>query len=153
MERDYRYLAGLFDGEGCVAVSRIGRHYPEFGYRYQLRVTISNTYLPMLESLQREFGGAVWSAKAILPRHKKQHQWVVWNSTECADILRGMLPYLRYKDREASYAIKVFEDIAATNHRRKNFNFAFAWAYRGKMIRAMLGLEGRKRYPLEAVNG
>lgn len=48
------YWAGLFDGEGTVGA------YQQKGY-YLLNVSLTNTNIPILEELQRTFGGHIQS--------------------------------------------------------------------------------------------
>jgi len=48
------YVAGLFDGEGCIRLqrhSRIGN--------YSLHVTLTNVHKPVLDELQRRYDGRV----------------------------------------------------------------------------------------------
>lgn len=43
------YVAGLFDGEGCVSVQSKG----------YLAVVIANNHLPLLQQLKEQFGGSI----------------------------------------------------------------------------------------------
>jgi len=58
------YLAGMIDGEGCISISRSGTS-------LNCSVTVSNTYLPVLEFLQKEFGGNIHTDRSgrITPAH------------------------------------------------------------------------------------
>lgn len=60
------YVAGLFDGEGCVMISKSvpkpGSRFWRKGYRspsYNLKIGISNNYLGVLEQVKRQYGGSL----------------------------------------------------------------------------------------------
>lgn len=110
---DWRYLAGLWDGEGCVTVSCKLKKRPN-GERYEywlVRLALNNTSERLVRSLSEEYGGKFFNIKARAGR-KPIYGWTVFNSTECAMILRSILPYLRYKDEEARLAIGYFEGVS-----------------------------------------
>lgn len=50
------YLAGLFDGEGCITVNHLKyKHKSQF----VLHIQVTNAYLPLLSTLKHLFGGQV----------------------------------------------------------------------------------------------
>lgn len=53
---DPNYVAGLFDGEGCVRVNKLRRSYGEY---FNIEVSIANSFLPILEEIKKEFGGRI----------------------------------------------------------------------------------------------
>jgi hypothetical protein len=108
-EPDWRYLAGLWDGEGSVTVSSQKR---TRGWYWQVRLNITNTSARLIRSVHEEFGGRIWMGKLRADACKPQYQWVVFNSKECLYILQNILPYLRYKDDEAKLAIEYFEGMS-----------------------------------------
>ena len=71
------YLAGFFDGEGCVSLNSNGS--------IQLRVI--NTYKPVLDLFVEEFGGSVKIRKQRI--NKSQYHWSVYgdDAYEVAKIL------------------------------------------------------------------
>jgi hypothetical protein len=111
---DWRYLAGLWDGEGCVTVCCVLKTRAD-GSRYEywnVRLNMSNTCEPLIRSLAEEFGGRAFPGKTSYKSRKLAHQWSVFNSKECAFILRNILPFLRYKHEEAKLAIEYFDGVA-----------------------------------------
>ena len=48
---DRRYLAGLFDGEGCIFYCK--KYYGKRDTGINIGVSISNTYKPIIEKLTR----------------------------------------------------------------------------------------------------
>lgn len=60
------YVAGLFDGEGCVMISKRvpkpGSKVWKQGYRspsYNLKIAISNNHLGVLEQIKHKYGGSI----------------------------------------------------------------------------------------------
>lgn len=65
-EQKLAYLAGFFDGEGCVTIGKNG----------SLCLGIVNTSLPVLEMMQEELGGTIAGRKQMV--NKKQYVWRVY---------------------------------------------------------------------------
>ena len=86
------YLAGIIDGEGHI-------RYAESNYTYHyVRVSVVNTYRPLLDAIQREFGGSVKvHTKSGHPKGWSE-SWT-WNTAgiNAERILRLVLPYLIVK--------------------------------------------------------
>ena len=81
---DLAYLAGVFDGEGCVLFNRI---------------TVDNTN-PYLLVLYRE----VWGGRIYTKRTSKGHRTCFrWSAsgTDCRQALNDMMPYLVEKKSQA----------------------------------------------------
>lgn len=101
-ELDLAYIAGFFDGEGCVVINKYihtnGKEYS------QMRVIISNTNLEVLTQIQARFGGAILS-KNVSGNHKRGYELrlLSWSG---ANILKFMLPYLIVKSKQARVGIE-----------------------------------------------
>lgn len=106
---DTRYVAGLFDADGCVTIIRAKRGETT---RYVLRVDISNCYAPVINALKAQFGGSV-VCRHLAGRKKRDpkeygirdtYTWIT--SAQCARaFLRRVLPYLIVKREEATVAL------------------------------------------------
>ena len=91
------YLAGYFDGEGCVTVAS------------GLRMLVSATYPTGCQRLQEAFGGRVVRRKSD-PGDKVIYQWTCFG--ERAEVaLKALRPYLREKWSQATYAILWYNDV------------------------------------------
>jgi hypothetical protein len=89
------YIAGLFDGEGCVRI------YTEDNKKwFILQITISNTCVPLLLEIQKHYGGNVSGR-----RNGLCYSWSM-TSKPAAEILKKMLPYLIVKKEQAEIAIE-----------------------------------------------
>ena len=149
----WAYLAGLFDGEGCVTISYRGRPKPKRVHRHgrasypywAVRIVLTNCSFALLRYLRRNFGGYVhqygWQPK-LNDGRRRQNPWIVTNAAHCLWVLNGMLPYLYYKKPEAKLAIKYFSRIqrgASTVLLLKEVNARF------RILRAIRSLPGRRR--------
>lgn len=93
MSESLAYLAGLFDGEGCVRIADQG---PGRGFGLRLQCGMID---PMpVERLRERFGGSVHIY--VTPTGRQVFQWVV-TSKGAASALREMLPWLIVKNERA----------------------------------------------------
>ena len=97
---DRRYIAGFFDGEGCVYISKHRRNEKskywtpkQNQYDVQIRVTISNTNKEVLYGIQEIYGGSIQSSKQRA------------NRTECFTLHLAALKALRLLKHIKRYAI------------------------------------------------
>jgi len=96
---DIAYIAGLFDGEGCISMRKHieGKRIP------RLCVQISISYLPILEKYQAVFGGHIHHAKKFV--NKPLHSWQIGSFNEQLVFLEAILPFLQEKRTQADSAI------------------------------------------------
>lgn len=102
---DWAYLAGLFDGEGCIKVvwQRLHRTTRK-GITWGISLDICNTYRPVLEWVMTKFGGKVYSEERKNPNQRRKFHWYVMDSIAIRTLLTGMQPYLHIKKRQARIA-------------------------------------------------
>lgn len=99
------YLAGLFDGEGCIDVQRVKcttkGYADDFYVRPRLRMAMAANCRPLGDMLHKEFGGHIYDRKA--QKEGQQASWSIeWLSRfEMRRILRLILPSLRLKREQA----------------------------------------------------
>ena len=102
------YLAGLFDGEGCVDIVNRTRG-------YLLRVKITNTHRPALSKIQRAFGGSILPvAGPSRPAGYRALFDLTYRGAAAAGVLAIMAPHLIIKARQASIAAKFFKFNSGT---------------------------------------
>ena len=101
-EQEIAYLAGFFDGEGCIWLARW--NYLKADY-YSLRSELDNTFPEPLYLARRIFGGKVRLTKQRGNRNPV-HKWVV-GSRKAETFLRVLLPYLIIKKAEATLALEL----------------------------------------------
>ena len=101
------YIAGLFDGEGCITTSQIMKYNPMMKKRYScttIRAEISNTDFGLIDDCYKFFGkiGHICDIKpritAIGNKTKPQKRWQLTHR-QVEKVLKRLLPYLRNKDK------------------------------------------------------
>ena len=100
------YIAGYFDGEGCVEIERDSRGYTG----YSVRIVVTNTYPVILEELEDAFGGTVTSKIKYSQKHRQVYQWRVL-SRDVYNFIDVILPYLREKKLQAKLAKEYCEEF------------------------------------------
>jgi hypothetical protein len=87
-----QYMAGFFDGEGCVGFCRVRQSiYP--------RVLVTNTNLEILEEFRSQFGGGVWPLSKRKAGWKQGYSWrISWSSA--VKFLAVIQPYVHLKCRQ-----------------------------------------------------
>ena len=114
-----QYIAGFFDGEGCII---IGKRYGKTKLPiYTLMTCLVNTYRPLIEELGRRFGASL-STKARVYRSGNygnveyknlRRTCFQWNAaSEVAEkFLRDIYPHMIIKRAEAELAFEFREHI------------------------------------------
>jgi hypothetical protein len=98
------YVAGLFDGEGCIQICKVMRQEHTQYMHTHLVVTITSSYLPVILQLKRQFGGHKIRVKKSV-NYKTYWHWMA----ECRlgeDFLSVILPFLVIKKEQAILALK-----------------------------------------------
>lgn len=99
---DLAYLAGFFDGEGCISIGKHRNNGKDF---YELHILVAQKSRWILEWFKFNFEGKIF-------KHKKpegrQSEWFTWQvaAVKAASALKVLLPYLKLKKAEAELALK-----------------------------------------------
>jgi len=105
-----QWLAGFFDGEGYVGMAGgCGASkglYP--------RITITNTYLPVLKAIQAQFGGSIYICrKTDKDKGIRQCYTLSWSCKKAITLLKELVPFLTVKKSQAELLI-----LGYTTHKR-----------------------------------
>jgi hypothetical protein len=100
------YIAGLFDGEGCITTSQIMKYNPIMKRRYlctAIRAEISNTDFSLVNDCYKFFKtGCIIKIPsritAIGNKSKPQRRWQL-SHRQVEEVMKKLLPYLRNKDK------------------------------------------------------
>jgi len=106
-EIEKAYIAGFFDGEGCVHISKKLRKKQGKNYCYSLKSVISNTKLEPLKYIKNIFGGSV-SIQYRKNNHKDNY-FLQLNIKSTINLLENIYPYLRIKKEQANVAFNLIE--------------------------------------------
>ena len=101
-----QYIAGLFDGEGCITTSQIQKYNPRQKRRYPcmtIRAEISNTDFGLINDCYKFFKtGSIIKIPsritAIGNKSKPQRRWQL-SHRQVEEVIRKLLPYMRCKDK------------------------------------------------------
>ena len=99
------YIAGFFDGEGCISVGRIGR-IGSFGLRVSL--TQSERYVKVLKEIRSVFGGSLFKTKPMKECHAVCYR-LRWHGEKASKFLESTCPYLRLKRSQVQLGIKFYK--------------------------------------------
>lgn len=107
-QMEMSYLAGIFDGEGCITINQNQK-----GYKLECLLVTAGSYIPNL--FQFTFGGSLRKRKQNTD--KRWHDYYRWqiSSRQALSFLKVITPYLRLKKPQAELAIK-FQERLSANH-------------------------------------
>lgn len=117
---DWSYIAGFFDGEGCIQKNKnqTGRYYPY--------LDITNTNVKVLEEIQaflisngiRCKVNKQWRNKN--PEHwTTSHHLTIYDKESVITCIFGMYPYLIVKLLDVEWALETLEDVVARRSLRR----------------------------------
>lgn len=149
------YLAGFFDGEGCVTISRPqnskvqGRMYAQ-----SLRISATNTDPRPIERFIAAFGGLKQVKSYTSQRYRKKdgtpfsaaYVWIA-TGTPAAQILRSLLPFLLVKKAQAELGAS-FEEfrVEAYAKFRKQRHPDWVWQEKERFREQMCALNRRVQF-------
>jgi hypothetical protein len=101
------WVAGFFDGEGCVIVEYSKSPESNRGWRTSLHATLTQTSLPCLELVQSRLGGTIKvsdNRTADTRRWAVQYTWSVRNHN-AIEFLKKIVPYAVVKKEQIELAL------------------------------------------------
>lgn len=128
------YIAGFFDGEGCVRLKQSNQN----EHSYYVIAHITNSNRAILEHVQDLFGGTIRKQEQTV--NKTVYNWCI-TSAEVVDFLTTIAPFLREKLEEARLAIKYHEQKGTLKPEE-----------RASWVRVMSEMKKQDKFPpLEAI--
>jgi len=100
---DLAYMAGLFDGEGCICIGKSKQKNGKDRYTLKVHITMANPYIPQI--FRMAFGGYFVLRTAAQTKHLPTWRWSV-EANLATDFLEVLSPYLKLKKSEAILAIE-----------------------------------------------
>lgn len=106
---DLAWMAGIFDGEGSIHITRLNPTQSYKSIKYTLHFYVGNTNLEMLKELKSFLGGSLTlDARKDLPNSKPFWHWNLGPKAGYL-VIKQLLPYFRIKKERAELAIKFYE--------------------------------------------
>lgn len=136
VDAELAYLAGFFDGEGCVSIIHTparGEHY------YEVRVSANQVDPAPLYVMQRRFGGRLVPLSTP-DGLRQQYGWIV-SGPRGSDALSAMLPHLIVKRTQAVLAIQFQAGM------KKGQPISREMIEERRKIAALVAAEKRQIYP------
>ena len=105
------YLAGIFDGEGCIQLSRNANGRSRFPVgNVSLKIQVCNNDKRLLEVFtEAGFAGKV-QKRTIKKGYKQSYYWIC-NGKNAAELLHSLLPYLVSKKSQAEAVLLFAETL------------------------------------------
>jgi hypothetical protein len=105
---EHAYFAGLFDGEGCIVISKQKVKSIRLKARanYSLYVSIEMTNEAVVALFHSRFGGSFYSRQR--KNYKGSFIWRVYGR-DAAEFLKTIYPFLKVKQGEAEIAIRFIQ--------------------------------------------
>lgn len=103
------YLAGFFDGEGCISILK--RKKGNWNVSHFLRVSIGQKDGETLDWIKDNFGGNVYLIKI-----DGSYVWAL-SDHQAYEFTKIICPFLRYKKPQAELAIRFHEDRIVNSRR------------------------------------
>jgi len=110
-----QYVAGFFDGEGCVNITVRGKV-----RQVCLRVMIVNTDASILQKINLSYGGRLTKPHSAKDGWKLTRQ-LVFMGAEAFNFLISIYPYLEIKKRQAKLAIDFWNFQSSGRNQRCEF--------------------------------
>lgn len=95
------YVAGFFDGEGCVNITTRGK-----GRQFVLRVMIANTDYDFLHKIQTAYGGTLSRRRHAIGKNWKPFCCLTWTSNAAADFLEQIRPKVLLKAAQVDLGLQ-----------------------------------------------
>jgi LAGLIDADG endonuclease len=119
------YLAGLFDGEGCIDVQVMYPQAPtakgRLYVRPRVRLCMADSARPLMELIHHVFGGHIVSRKSTMKN--QQSSWSLeWLSNDAIrELLLTILPHLILKREQAKLALWWLDTASGRQSKQSEF--------------------------------
>lgn len=113
-ENELYYLAGIFDGEGCITIFKVRCNNRKSSHKYGVRCRVGMSSPMAVSRFHTVFGGYIVHEEHKNDPHKRD-MWV-WDisHTGAYEFLNTIAPYLILKKGEAELGIKFRESVRVT---------------------------------------
>jgi len=111
----YAYFAGAIDADGFITIGRlkrtVGKRYGSHPIYYIAKMGfIGTSGRKVHDLLKKHFGGSIYSYTPKNKNHKKTETWYA-DGKNAEKALVAIMPYLRYKGKQAVMALKLIRMI------------------------------------------
>jgi hypothetical protein len=104
------YLAGVIDGEGCIAIRRTKKTGSMRSTRYAAVITVGNTSRGLIQMLRTAFSAGCVTYRYPTKTKRGAYLWNVQSQT-ARDVLRAVYPYLVVKREQATVLMEFVDEF------------------------------------------
>lgn len=104
-ETDKAYIAGFFDGEGCISIHKGKIYGKSINPYHRLTIHLANINENIIDYFVDFFGGYKRTNYKCRGKERPCHYWVI-STQKAANFLKLILPYLKIKKEQATIAIE-----------------------------------------------
>ena len=108
-EKVLSYMAGIVDGEGCIAIN--GSE-----HKQQLVVTVANSNEPLIRWIALHFGGHTNINYSENEKHRNSYCWRLYGH-QTEGFLKSILPYLIVKKSQAELVLEFLKILSPAGGR------------------------------------
>ena len=122
MDEELIWMAGFFDGEGCISMVRCGPRHEGYSPYYRIVIAMTLTNEAILRLFHARFGGRFYPMHNGKPGKsrdwKPQWQWRM-DASPGARFIEEILPYLKLKHEQAEKALLFWRKRDKNGNRRR----------------------------------
>lgn len=100
-ERNWSYLAGIFDGEGCISPHTYCVNKERGYWAHQVAIRLTSTDERLMKWIIKTFGGVYYARGLKTAGNKTAYYWMPKGKQNRINFLLGVLPYLIIKREQA----------------------------------------------------
>lgn len=125
-EFEKAYLAGFFDGEGCISISKHHKaRNNTHGHCYGISISVSNTFKSVMIWLAQVTKSQCYIRQ--LRTKERKHRKIIWEWRCFANgarlFLENLLPYLKVKRKQAELVLEFLQYKGKQGRRVSNIEF------------------------------
>lgn len=118
-EMKLSYVAGLFDGEGCIGLYNCRTKAEKRAVHYQLVMRMQQKVPFGVEAMQELWDGNIFTLSNVGPNKPGPYYAYRLTNRQAEVALKELLPYLREKKSQAILALEFCEMRRAQGHKSK----------------------------------
>lgn len=130
---DMAYLAGILDGEGTIGI-----YYHEKRNSYRVKISVVNTYKPLIDWIASVFGGYIYQRNHM--KWKTRYEWHL--GEDSIELIRSLIPFLKVKKEQAIIAVDFRDNF---KEKDKRFDFYLKMKELNSGISARLAATTKRR--------
>lgn len=110
--RSLEYLAGVFDGEGCITFTKAKKdHVLNWEAGLAPKILMDSTHQDTIKAFHERFGGHMYERKPRNPKHRAGWAWALHTKDGVRNFVETMEPLLHTKRPQAEAVLMFFTTI------------------------------------------